>query len=124
MANVDSVPAGKYGKVALEKLGAWDGVKDKIAQAENVRAALPARRARRGAARHRLFGPTPRRAERPDRRRFPEASIRRSSIRRRWSRDARSADAKPFLDHLKTIRARTAFEKQGFSVLVKSVTST
>src|SRR5262249_56904674 len=40
MANVDAVPAGKYGKAALEKLGAWDGVKDKIAQADNVRAAL------------------------------------------------------------------------------------
>jgi molybdate transport system substrate-binding protein len=40
MANVDSVPAGKYGKAALRKLGAWDGVKDKLAQAENVRAAL------------------------------------------------------------------------------------
>ena len=40
MGNVDAVPAGKYGKAALEKLGAWDGVKDKIAQAETVRAAL------------------------------------------------------------------------------------
>ena len=40
MGNVDAVPAGKYGKAALEKLGVWDGVKDKIAQAENVRAAL------------------------------------------------------------------------------------
>ena len=40
MANVDAVPAGKYGKAALEKLGAWNGVKDNIAQAENVRAAL------------------------------------------------------------------------------------
>jgi molybdate transport system substrate-binding protein len=40
MGNVDSVPAGKYGKEALEKLGAWDGLKDKIAQADNVRAAL------------------------------------------------------------------------------------
>ena len=40
MANVDSVPAGKYGKAALEKLGVWDKVKDKVAQAENVRAAL------------------------------------------------------------------------------------
>src|SRR5262245_46242978 len=41
MANVDSVPAGKYGKAALEKLGLWAGVSNKIAQAENVRAALP-----------------------------------------------------------------------------------
>ena len=40
MANVDSVPAGKYGKAALQKLGAWDGVAGKVAQAENVRAAL------------------------------------------------------------------------------------
>jgi len=36
MANVDAVPAGKYGKAALEKLGAWNGVKDQIAQADNV----------------------------------------------------------------------------------------
>ena len=40
MANVESVPAGKYGKAALEKLGVWDGVSAKVAQAENVRAAL------------------------------------------------------------------------------------
>jgi molybdate transport system substrate-binding protein len=40
MADTASVPAGKYGKAALEKLGVWDGVKDTIAQAENVRAAL------------------------------------------------------------------------------------
>jgi molybdate transport system substrate-binding protein len=40
MANTESVPAGKYGKAALTKLGIWDSVKDKIAQAENVRAAL------------------------------------------------------------------------------------
>lgn len=40
MGNVDAVPAGKYGKAALTNLGAWDGVKDKVAQAENVRAAL------------------------------------------------------------------------------------
>ena len=40
MADVRSVPAGRYGKAALEKLGAWAGVADRIAQAENVRAAL------------------------------------------------------------------------------------
>ncbi len=40
MGNVDSVPAGKYGKAALEKLGVWTACEDKIAQAENVRAAL------------------------------------------------------------------------------------
>ncbi|MCW5773904.1 MAG: molybdate ABC transporter substrate-binding protein [Rhodospirillaceae bacterium] len=40
MANADAVPAGKYGKAALMALGAWDGVKDRVAQAQNVRAAL------------------------------------------------------------------------------------
>jgi molybdate transport system substrate-binding protein len=40
IAGVDAVPAGKYGKAALQSLGVWDDVKDKLAQAENVRAAL------------------------------------------------------------------------------------
>src|SRR5262244_2079767 len=40
MANVDTVPAGKYGKAALEKLGVWTSISSKLAQAENVRAAL------------------------------------------------------------------------------------
>ncbi len=40
MANVDAVPAGKYGKAALEKLGVWDSVSGDVAQAENVRAAM------------------------------------------------------------------------------------
>jgi molybdate transport system substrate-binding protein len=35
-----SVPAGKYAQAALEKLGAWDQVKEKAAKAESVRAAL------------------------------------------------------------------------------------
>lgn len=40
MALVDAVPAGIYGKAALESLGLWDGVADSVAQADNVRAAL------------------------------------------------------------------------------------
>lgn len=39
MAGSD-VPAGRYGQAALTKLGVWDQVKDHIAPAENVRAAL------------------------------------------------------------------------------------
>ena len=41
MALTASVPAGKYGKAALEKLGVWDSVAANVAEAENVRAALP-----------------------------------------------------------------------------------
>ncbi|WP_137129245.1 molybdate ABC transporter substrate-binding protein [Rhizobium sp. FY34] len=40
MGSVESVPAGKYGKAALEKLGVWDRVSARVAGAENVRAAL------------------------------------------------------------------------------------
>jgi len=40
MADPDTVPAGKYGKAALEKLGVWNRVSSKLARAENVRAAL------------------------------------------------------------------------------------
>jgi molybdate transport system substrate-binding protein len=40
MADPDSVPAGKYGKAALEKLGVWNSVKGAVAPAESVRAAL------------------------------------------------------------------------------------
>ena len=40
MADPDSVPAGKYGKAALKHLGVWPAVSNKVARAENVRAAL------------------------------------------------------------------------------------
>ncbi len=39
-ADPQSVPAGKYTKAALEKLGVWDLVAGKLAPAENVRVAL------------------------------------------------------------------------------------
>jgi molybdate transport system substrate-binding protein len=40
MAMVDAVPAGQYGKAALESLGIWSKVEASVAQSENVRAAL------------------------------------------------------------------------------------
>ncbi|MCU0903380.1 MAG: molybdate ABC transporter substrate-binding protein [Tabrizicola sp.] len=40
MAFVDSVPAGQYGKEALETLGLWASVEPSVVQSENVRAAL------------------------------------------------------------------------------------
>ena len=36
----ESVPAGRYAEQALTKLGLWDSVKERVAPAENVRAAL------------------------------------------------------------------------------------
>ena len=40
MALVDSVPAGQYGKQALENLDIWASVEGSVVQSENVRAAL------------------------------------------------------------------------------------
>jgi molybdate transport system substrate-binding protein len=40
VADVKAVPAGLYGKAALEALGAWTAAEPKLAMAENVRATL------------------------------------------------------------------------------------
>ncbi len=40
VADVKAVPAGRYAKAALTSLGAWAAAEPKLAQAENVRAAL------------------------------------------------------------------------------------
>lgn len=40
MGDPDHVPAGTYGKKAFEKLGLWHDLKDKVARAKDVRAAL------------------------------------------------------------------------------------
>ena len=37
---VNAVPAGIYGKTALENIGIWDSVKDHLAEVDNVRAVL------------------------------------------------------------------------------------
>jgi len=123
MANVDSVPAGKYGKAALEKLGAWDGVKDKVAQAENVRAALLlvvrseaalgivyATDAAAAGSNVKIVGVFPEDSHPPII--YPAAVV----------KAEKSAEATPFLDYLKSAKARPAFEKQGFTVLVPSAT--
>lgn len=40
MADINSVPAGKYGKAALEKLGVWAIVSPHVVGADSVRSAL------------------------------------------------------------------------------------
>ena len=124
MGNVDSVPAGKYGKAALEKLGAWNGVKDQVAQSDNVRAALLL--VSRGEAPLGIVYATDAAAE-PNVKivgTFPEDSHPPIIYPAAMVKDAKSASAAPFLDHLKSTKARPAFEKQGFTVLVKSASST
>jgi molybdate transport system substrate-binding protein len=124
MANVESVPAGKYGKAALEKLGAWSAVKDSIAQAENVRAALLL--VGRGEAPLGIVYSTDAAAE-PNVRivaTFSDDSHPPIIYPAALTKDSSNADAKAFLDFLRSATARSAFEKQGFTVLVKSNSST
>jgi len=40
LAMTDSVPAGRYAKAALQSLGMWEALQPRLAEAENVRAAL------------------------------------------------------------------------------------
>ena len=124
MANVDSVPVGKYGKAALEKLGAWNDVKDHLAQAENVRAALLL--VARGEAPLGIVYSTDAVAE-PNVRivaAFPEDSHAPIIYPAALTKDSKNADAKAFLDFLRSAKARASFEKQGFTVLVKSAAGT
>lgn len=124
MGNVDTVPAGKYGKAALEKLGAWNSVKDSIAQAENVRAALLL--VARGEAPLGIVYSTDAAAE-PGVKivaTFPENSHPPITYPAALTKESKNADARAFLDFLCSAKARAVFEKQGFTVLVKSASST
>jgi molybdate transport system substrate-binding protein len=117
MADPDSVPAGKYGKAALTKLGVWQSVAPHVAGAENVRAAM-------------LF---------VDRKETPlgivyatdAASDPRVEIVGVFPEDthppiiypialtasSKNPDAAKLLAFLKSPAAKPAFEKQGFTVL-------
>ena len=117
--NVESVPAGKYGKAALEKLGAWSAVKDSIAQAESVRAALLL--VSRGEAPLGLVYATDAAAD-PGVRivaSFPADSHPPIVYPVALTKESTNADGRGFLDFLRGAAARKAFEKQGFTVMAQ-----
>lgn len=123
MGNFDSVPAGKYGKAALEKLGGWDKVKDKIAQADNVRAALLL--VSRGEAPLGIVYTTDAAAD-PQVNvvaTFPEGTHPPIIYPVAVTKDSANADAQAFLTYLRGPAAKAAFEKQGFTVLNKPASS-
>jgi molybdate transport system substrate-binding protein len=118
MADTASVPAGKYGKAALEKLGVWDGVKDKIAQAENVRAALSL--VSHGEAPLGIVYATDAKAD-PKVKvldTFPESTHAPILYPIAITAASSNAEAPSFLAYLKTAAAQSAFEAQGFKVLL------
>ncbi len=120
MGNVDSVPAGKYGKAALEKLGGWDRVKDQVAQADNVRAALLL--VSRGEAPLGIVYSTDAAADPKVKvlATFPEDSHPPILYPVAATRDSTHPDAQGFLTHLRGAGSKAAFEKQGFTVLNKA----
>lgn len=118
MANIDSVPAGKYGKASLTGLGVWDAVEGKVAQAENVRAAMALVAA--GEAPFGIVYQTDAAADDTVKiiAAFPEDTHDPIIYPAALTAEATAADAAAFLDYLKTQKARELFEKQGFTVLV------
>lgn len=117
MGNVAAVPAGKYGKAALEKLGAWDGVKDRIAQAESVRAALLL--VARGEAPLGIVYQTDAVSDSGVRivGTFPEDTHPPIIYPAAMTKDSNNASAADFLKYIRSPAARRAFERQGFTVL-------
>jgi len=117
MANVDSVPAGKYGKASLEALGVWASVQDRIAQAENVRAALLL--VSRGEAPLGIVYQTDAAAD-PNVRivgAFPENTHPPIVYPIALVASSANPDAVAFVAYLRSPGAKASFEKQGFTVL-------
>lgn len=117
MGSVESVPAGKYGKAALEKLGSWAAVKDRLAQADNVRAAMLL--VSRGEAPLGIVYQTDAAADPSVRIAgiFPQDSHPPIIYPVAVTKDATNPDAAAFLAFMRSAAARAAFERQGFSIL-------
>lgn len=115
LAEPNSVPAGKYAKAAFEKLGVWDQLANRVAAADNVRAALLL--VARGEAPLGVVYQTDAKAERnvvvagifPAGTHppivYPAAALK-----------GGKGGASAFLERLSTPGSRAIFEKHGFSV--------
>ena len=118
VGGVRSVPAGKYAKAALQKLGAWPGVEGRLAEALNVRAALAL--VARGEAPLGIVYATDVVSD-PGVKivgTFPEGShppiIYPAALTKAGAGDPAAAK---LLDYLKGPAARAAFEHEGFTVV-------
>lgn len=115
MADPDAVPAGRYGREALQRLGVWDQVASRVARAENVRAALAL--VAHGAAPLGIVYATDARAEPAVRviGVFPESSH--APVRYPLARLKASThpDAEPFRRFLLSREAQAIFARYGFN---------
>jgi molybdate transport system substrate-binding protein len=123
MGEVKSVPAGKYGKAALEKLGIWDKVQGSVVGAENVRAAL--KLVALGEAKFGIVYASDAKVEKavrvvdifPDDSHAPivyPIAITKTAAARQ---DGGAAQAQAFLAFLRSDTAATVFSKYGFTPL-------
>ena len=117
MANIDVVPAGKYGKAALESLGIWGKLRGQVVQTDNVRAALVL--VGRGEARLGIVYQSDAEAD-PGVRLvtlLPEDSHPPIVFPAALLRESRHPDAASFAHFLRSPTARGIFEWHGFTVL-------
>ena len=117
MGDVKAVPAGKYGKAALESLGVWASVEGKVAQAENVRAAL--KLVSTGEAPLGIVYQTDANAE-PGVKivgTFPGDSHPPIVYPVAQTADSKDDDTPAFLKCLQSAKAKKLFEAQGFTIL-------
>ena len=116
MANPDSVPAGKYGRAALESLGAWSSVERHVARAENVRAALAL--VARGEAPYGIVYATDARADSRVRivDTFPASTHPPIVYPIAVLVAGNASVARAFVDYLRSAPARAVWAKHGFAV--------
>jgi molybdate transport system substrate-binding protein len=119
VADVKAVPAGRYAQAALEKLGAWSAAQPKLAQAENVRAALAY--VARGETPLGIVYETDAKIE-PGVKIvgvFPADSHPPVTYPVAETAGSKNAKVKGYLHFLRTQAAKAIFEKYGFSFLIK-----
>jgi molybdate transport system substrate-binding protein len=115
---VKSVPVGRYAVAALEKLGMWSSVENRMAMVENVRVALTL--VARGEAELGIVYATDARAE-PGVKviaQFP-ADSHPEIVYPVAATVKANANAPRYIDYLQSAIAKFVFEKHGFSFLVK-----
>lgn len=115
MADPDTVPAGRYGKAALVRLGVWPSLERRVAGAENVRAALAL--VERGEAPLGIVYETDARASRSVRivGWFPQSTYPVISYPLAILANATSPDATAFRAFLLSARGKAVFRGFGFS---------
>jgi molybdate transport system substrate-binding protein len=119
VADVKAVPAGLYAKAALESLGVWKTAEPKLAQAENVRAALAY--VARGETAIGIVYETDARIE-PGVKIvgiFPATSHPPVTYPVAATAETKNQYVNRYLKFLRSSVAKAIFEKYGFSVLIK-----